>query len=397
MKSFLSLPVAVLLVSIATAAPVEISTWQNYRTINISAEAPTTETITLVPVWTLDCGKDAAELVGTIVSAAPGLDGRTLLLDSQLVQVLVIDPAGKVERTVGRPGDGPGDLPGAYRAFQLSDGRIGVAAGAPAMTLQFGGTGKIILLDQAGDPAGRWYGAGDPAEMPVSSVRKMRCANDHVLTASQQTAMSAAGMSHVFELAVLKPDAGDRTVVVRSVFVPEMNSARVKESSAYEPFAYGRCDISVGGRVVFAPVRNQWLVVISEPNGEGFCLERPWRPAPRSKADLRKAQAAMGDPDQDSLFKNKPAVGRVRWRPDGRLWVEVLAEDPTAFATFDEFSPVGELQRRVQIKANGDREHDVLIIMENGRFALLRGFKPGAAEDSDQSVQTEVLLLEPAG
>lgn len=394
MKRISALFCLILSTNIAFATPPEIHTWQQYPTLNISEEVPVTETVTLVPIWALDCGADSAELMGKIITAAPGLDGRTLLLDSQLVQVLVVGPDGAVERTAGQEGEGPGDFPGAYRTLQLSDGRIGVCGGAPAMVSMFGGMGKIILLDADDDPAGLWYAAGEPSSMPLSSVRELRCANDHVLVASQYAEVSESSMVDVFELALLDAVDGRRTTVARCVVIDDMKSTTIREADFYEPFAYGRCDISTNGRVAFSPVRDQWLVVIREPGGDGLVLSRQWRATRRTEAQKEVALTMIGSAGEGFLFKNQPAVGRIRWRPDGKLWVEVLQGNEAVFAVYDEFSPSGELLRRVRVEAPGDPTNDKLVVMENGRFALLRGFENVAEGEEDLSTEAGVLLLE---
>jgi len=384
-----------LVVSSAAVVPPELSPWEQFPVVELAEDIPGVETVTLLTLWRLDCGNDAETLVGRIVSAAPGRDGCTLLLDAQLAHVLVVGPDGVVERTVGKPGDGPGDLPGAYRAFQLSDGRIGVTGGAPALAIQVGGMGRIVLLDRMGNPAGTWYAAGDPGTRPISSVRELRCANDHILSASQRMNVSATRSGRVLELATIDPVAGTRSIVARLVFADEMSDASIREADFYEPFADGRCDISTTGRVAFAPLRNQWQAVIVDPSGEGIVLERPWEPVSRSPEELAAAQAALGTADHHGLFKNRPSVGRLRWRPNGNLWIEVPGVELASgsLACFDELDPAGRLLRRIVVRGPGDREHDQLVVMENGQFALLRGFKADKTVESVEPVSTEVLLL----
>ncbi len=377
------------------ASPPEIQPWRRYPQLAVPADAPVTVSLTPSPVWHLDCGEDAAVLVGRIVAAAPGLNGRTLLVDRQLCRVLVVDPQGRVERTCGHKGEGPGELSGAYRAFQLGDGRIGITDGAPALTILFGGRGRITLLDQAGNPAGLWYAAGDPGDVPVCSVRELRCAGGQVLTASQHMVMSASTATGVEELALIATDSGRRTVIANRVTEEDMRKSGIREQDVYEPFADGRCDISVSGRVAFAPQRDRWLVVIREQDGTGFILQRSWQAVPRTRESREAVRKTLGASSLQDVSGTEPAIGRLRWLPDGRLWVEPggVETAPGAMACFDEFSPDGLFLRRVQVMIPGDRDHDRLEIMEDGRLVWLRGFRRTPAEADEHHAAPEVVLF----
>jgi len=377
------------------ATPPEIQTWQQYPTTEVPEAIPAQKIIHLSPIWTLDCGLDSEVMVGDIVAITPGINGHTLLLDSQLVQVLVLNPEGIVANTVGQPGEGPGDFSGAYRLFQLQDGRIGVTGGAQAPAFIMG-RGNIVLINPEGEPAGVWHAAGPPGSYPLSTAREIRCANDHLLVASQYLEMNETMAGTVSELSLLDPLNGERQIIGRRVFEQEMSNLDFPEAEFYEPFAYGRCDISLDGRIAYAPIRDQWLVVIRDPDGEGVLLERSWPTLPRSKSEIEAMQKTLAMPDQGGLCKTKPVVGRIRWRPDGKLWVEAVGVElvPGAFACFDEFDPSGVWLRRVQIIAPGEREYDELKIMENGQFGLLRGFKKAAGTETTEDLKTEVLLLE---
>jgi len=52
--------------------------------------------------------------------------GNLYVLDAQAGQVVVIDPLGELVRTVGRKGEGPGEVDGAGRLFVWRDGRFAV-------------------------------------------------------------------------------------------------------------------------------------------------------------------------------------------------------------------------------------------------------------------------------
>ncbi len=380
---------------VSAAAPAPITPWTEWPVLSVPADSPADVTLRPAVVWRLDCGAEAETVVGRIVAAAPGLAGRTLLVDNQLTNVLVIGPKGEIERTVGQPGEGPGDLPGAWRAFQLDDGRIGVAEGAPAFGILYGGAGKIILLDEAGDPAGRWWAAGDTGTRPISAVRELRCAGNVVLTATMRGEMAPGSFTSVLEMSLLHQPDGARELIARLLNEDKMSSRKINEGDYYEPFAGGRCDLSAKGQVAFAPDRDRWFVVVREPDGTGRALSREWPAIPRTPAARAEIITVLGGGDGCEALPDHPALGRIRWRPNGNLWVEPMGVEPApgAFACFDEFTPAGELLHRVQLVLPGDPAQDMLAIMEDGRFVLLRGFRPTADEDETTAPQTEVILL----
>lgn len=386
----------VLVMALATISAAGVSPtpndWDGWPTVSAPLDPPANLTIRTRTLWRLDCGQNAKELIGTIVAAAPGLRDSTLLLDGQMDQILVVSPQGAITRVFGRAGGGPGDLPGAYRLFQLQDGRIGVCGGAPALSIQFGGTGKIVLLDPWNRPAGVWYGAGDPGAMPVCSIRELRCAADHLLVASNGLIVGKQGAKRRQEIAVISAADGTRTVIAHREFPEDLRSQRIEERTHFEPFAHGRCDISATGRVAFAPERDKWRVVVRDPDGAGFVIARPWRPVPRTREQKEAVWKALGGTDDCIAMDTEPAVGSIRWRPDGRLWVEPagVALESGAMACFDEFDGRGHYLRRILLAAPDAGPAGTLLVMSDGRLVLLRGF---ASHEENEGVDPEVELL----
>ncbi|MFH2052944.1 MAG: hypothetical protein ABIK96_10810 [bacterium] len=374
--------------------PVEPS-WSSYRVVEAPEAPPVEVALETEVLWRLDCGVDAATVVGRIETAAPGPGGTVLLGDVQLVRILVVGPDGTVQRIAGRPGDGPGDLPGAYRVFGLADGRLGACEGAPAGAIQFGGTGRIVMIDREDQPAGILLGAGEPGALPVASVRELRCAADRLLIASSGMEVGKDGAFRIQELAEIDPAGGERTVLAGRTVREDMSDMTIDERSYFEPYASGRCDISGEGRVAFAPERDQWLVVVRDPGGDGLVLHREWALRRRSKEEVQEAWKDLGGTEDCHALDTHPAVGRIRWRPDGRLWVEPPGVEPRpgAAACFDEFDADGGLVRRIHLRVDGLTAGDRMVLMEDGRLAHFRGFGKAVEVGDDEGPATEVVLL----
>ncbi|MGD9548639.1 MAG: hypothetical protein AB7V45_14020 [Candidatus Krumholzibacteriia bacterium] len=376
------------------ADPVE-PFWSSYRVVEAPEAPPFEADLETEVLWRLDCGVDSGTVVGRIETAAPGPEGTVLLGDVQLVRILEVGPDGTVQRIAGRPGDGPGDLPGAYRVFGLADGRLGACEGAPAGAIQFGGTGRIVMIDREDQPAGFLLGAGEPGSLPVASVRELRCAAGRLLISSSGMKVGKDGAFRIQELAEIDPGGGDRTVLTGRTVPENMSDMTIDERSYFEPFASGRCDISGEGRVALAPERDQWLVVIRDPGGDGLVLHREWALRRRSKEEVQAVRQDLGGTEDCHALDTHPAVGRIRWRPDGRLWVEPPGVEPRpgAAACFDEFDAEGRLVRRIHLLVDGFTAGDRMVLMEDGRLALLRGFGNEAEAGDAGGPEPEVVLL----
>ena len=160
----------------------------------------------------------------------------------------------------------------------------------------------------------------------------------------------------------------------------------------------GRADLAADGRVAFAPYRDRYLVAVRDPDGSGFCLDSDRPACANSQTEQDYMNGIYGD---GAALDYAPRLRRVRWRPDGRLWVEPgdRAARGDAFACFDEYDADGTYARRVLLDIPGDPVTDLLFVMEDGRMVLARGFRRLQAEDEEpeEDVVMEVVLLEVAG
>jgi hypothetical protein len=360
----------------------------------VPERAPAEVTLPLQQIWRLECGDNTEPLIGDIVSVAAGPDGRVLLVDGQLCHVMVVSADGKVERTVGRCGNGPGELTGAFRAVTLPDGRMGIADGCDAPGIQFGTRGNIVILDRDDLPVGELMAGGDPGGVPVCVPRDVRSAAGRILAVTYRAQVQPPKMTSVLELSLLDAASGEREIAARQLHTTDMTEPAINERDAYEPFASGRCDLSATGRLAMAPERDRWLVAVREGDGTGFVLERPWRSVGRSAAAREEARRQLGS-DTSRIFETEPAIGLVRWRPDGHLWVEPLGAElpPGVVACFDEFTPNGALVRRVYLAVPGAAADARLLVLEDGRLALLEGFGREPSEDAGDLAPAVTLLV----
>lgn len=128
----------------------------------IATSTPPILTATLKEQWRLT-ESDDSPLIGDIIDAATDAAGNTYLLDFKLQTVIVIDPSGALLRTIGGPGDGPGETRMPSRIFLEPDGRVGLL---DAMSP------RLVWFNAAGLPA-----SGGP---PSPERRRQRCLGDRL-------------------------------------------------------------------------------------------------------------------------------------------------------------------------------------------------------------------------
>ncbi|MBD3221626.1 hypothetical protein GF314_10325 [bacterium] len=378
MRRTLPMLILLFLVRAALAADLApIALHDGWPVRDLPADPPEEVTLATEVVWTLDCGDQAETLVGRLRHAAAGHDGRLFLADTQMGHVLQISPEGEVEAARGREGEGPGEFKGLYRVMQLPDGRLGAVGGAPAPTFVIGLRGELVFIDADDDPASHWLVGGDPGSVPTTAVRDLRQAGGRLLVVTDRTQVSPPEMTQVRELSLLEAPDGARTVIARQLWTTAMDDVAFHERDQFSALAYGRCDLAADGRVAVAPERDRWLVAVGEPGGTGVVWHRPIAGPVRSDDQREAAREEQGVADLTQICERDPVIGRVRWRPDGRLWVEPrgVAPRPGCVACFDEITADGHLARRVHLAVDGAPEHGRLQLLPDGRMVWFEGFE----------------------
>lgn len=343
---------------------------------SVDGPCPAEISVSLTPVWHIDCGADSEPVIGRLVAAASGLDGEVLLVDSQLARVLVVNGRGEIVRCVGTKGEGPGELTGAFRAVRLRDGRFAIADGAEQPTAKVGRRGSVVLLDDRLQPAGELLVGGDPGKLPVCTLRELRYAGDEILAVTYRYQVVPPLVTSVLELSRVDPSNAQREVYARRVYSTEFGEAVTKEAEAFEPYSGGRCDISRTGDIAFATDRDEWSVAIGLADGGGVWLKREWPRVKRSEAELDDVYNDYGGSEGVELVPWKPVIRSLGWRPSGTLWVEAEGTPASdgAVACYDEFSATGEWLARISVSIPGTTDNPRLELLADGRIIVLEGF-----------------------
>ena len=376
----------------------DLSDYTNLPVISNPHPEFTQSTLTLQEIWRLDCSEDADILVGRIKKAAAAQNGNVLLLDTQLNQALEVDGDGQVVRTYGSQGEGPGETTGAFDICQLSDGRVAIMEGSPARTMTMSGQGKIHILAPNGDPLEVWRPADEKVAGEFPNLRAVRLSAKRILVGYQLTQVSPPDMTWTNHLILLDEDGHQLALLGEKVFVTSFSDMTNRERDEHEPYSGGRFDIDAGGRVAMVPDRDLYRVVVRNVDGSGFQLEMPANNCKRAQEVIDEmVESNSAGPYIFEALPNQPEINRVRWRPDGSLWVDhCTSQDDlpeNVFIRFDEFDETGVFRRQVAVHVPGNPKTDRLLLLPDGRFVMIRNlYNPEGESTSEGGSDLEVIL-----
>lgn len=313
-------------------------------------------------------------------------------------QALEIDSEGLVVRVYGSQGEGPGETTGAFDLCQLSDGRVAIMEGSPARTMTMSGQGKIHVLPPNGDPLEVWRPADEKVAGEFPNLRAVRLSGKRILVGYQLTQVSPPEMTWTNHLILLDEDGHQLALLGEKVFVTNFSETTNRESDEHEPFSGGRFDIDAAGRVAMVPDRDLYRVVVRNIDGSGFQLEMPANNCKRAQEVIDEmVESNSAGPYIFEALPNKPEINRVRWRPNGSLWVEHCTSQndlpENVFIRFDEFDETGVFRRQVAVKVPGNPKTDRLLLLSDGRFVMISNlYNPEGESTSEGGSDLEVIL-----
>jgi len=382
---------ALLLAITASAAP---------RVDNPAAPPGGIQTVSPVESWRAG-GEDDDVFFGSVGRVLAGPDRSVLVLDTQLSQVQVYDQDGTWQQTLGREGDGPGEVRGPADAFHLPDGRLCLAQSFP---------GRLVFLNPDGTPGGQaqYQPLGEPATFSVCVAG--RTASEGILLAGIRFKQQGPQAQQTFFLSHCDVDGREQVVYQQKQYGLNYADFRLDEGSM--DFVWmGRMAIDGAGRVYSGPERNRYLVQVHHPDGTLLREFTREVAAPARTAEERtiatKVHEAIGAnygvPLQGVTIEDtEPAITGLWVRPDGEVWVQTPANQPPpgVFALLDVFDADGKLVRHVALKVPGDPKRDGLYLLDDGRMVVVKGgldaflSQQGVASSSDQAPVLEVVVYE---
>lgn len=373
---------AALLLSVTLCLP-SLLTATTVPDITLPAEPPARRTVTPVEMWRVGGEDDDEVLLGLVTAAVQGPDGNTYLLDMQLAQVLVIAPDGTLAGTLGREGDGPGELRRPHGLFFLDDEHLAVVQGFP---------GRITLLNLDGTPAGTITPGQDAAEGGFSFLRKVLPAPGRLVAQQGRATFDQDKGTASMEAFLAVTDRQGAEITRLVSHTRENNLAKRVYDEEKEFSEMSQWTVSPDGIIYTTPERDAYVLAVYDLEGNRLrLLRRPF--IPRKRTDKDKEGITSGVvmrvngrrvEVESHVLDTDPAIMGLNAAADGRLFVtnchdrsEVL---PAGIgARYDVISPDGEFIEELSLAIPGFApENDEITFLDGVHFLLLRNVKSAA-------------------
>jgi hypothetical protein len=392
----LFVPVILMLAAVAvSAAPVELP-----------VDPPASREVALEEIWRIGAD-DEDVLMGVIFDGKVDADGNTYLIDRQLSQVIVLDRDGEFVTTLGREGEGPGELRNPHGLFLMDQGRVGVIQGFP---------GRVTILNADDTPGGTIEIGGSAEEGGFNFVRALVKCGDHLVGAHGRAAfdMEKGKSVSTNTLSVMDMEGAQQVEICsheqendfqRRVFDEAAQFSELDTWSAWP-----------GGLIYTAPVRDEYLIRVRDLDGSVVReMRRDFELRARDEEDKQELTDGMvivmngrRMEIESKALDTDPAIEAFEVAADGRLFVRTcwdarkLLADGVA-SRYDVISPEGEFIEQVSyIVPEFDNRDDRLVFMDGEHFLLIRNFDQaqdamgaGFGGDEDEDAEEDLEEAEP--
>lgn len=354
----------------------------------LPTDPPSTRTVPLQEVWRIGGDEDEDVLLGVVVHGVRDDAGRVYLLDNQLAQVLVLSPAGETIATVGREGEGPGEMRRPSLLFLTPEGRIGVVSRFP---------GKITLLNLDGTPGGEITFGEEATEGGFRSLQDAAAVGDRLVANSGRSVFDRdEGTSSVKQVLALFDLQGEELRRYEEfTFMRDFRNPVFDEPESHSPFRAWAADPA--GKIYTTPERSAYWIKVADFEGNLLReMTRSFTPHKRSQEDkdrlvegLRLFIGGRRVPIENRALDHDPAIMSLAAASDGRLFVVNCHQQPERLAPgvmgrFDVFSPAGEFTEELVLTlAGGDPRQDRLLFLDGRHFLVVFNFE--SARESQQA------------
>ena len=364
--TFLFLAILILTAATAAAEPVRVD--------NGATPAHGVTTAVVTEQWRAG-GEDDEIFFGNVGRIAMDQEGNMLLLDSQLNEVQVYGPDGTHLRTLGREGDGPGEMRQPNDFYVMNDGLVCVLAG-------FGG--RIIKLTDEGLPAGEATFTPAEGSGQFSVMIRGLAAGDGMLLAGIKMSFEAGVNRQTYFLTRCDGQGLELATLYEKKNIVDYSDFVLTEMDM--DFVWSRMATAPDGRIYAAPDRNAYEIHVWNAAGdEERIISRAYESLSRTdelKDVQRKIVEGIGanyprPPRAVEVEDVAPDLSGMWVMNDGRLWVQTArgdAEPPDGcWTVLDVFDPDGNFERQVALPGDHDALRDGLHMLPDGRAVVVIG------------------------
>ncbi len=367
--TYLVLTAVVLVSATAAASP----------TIDNPAAAPRQIAVTLDELWRAGGDDESEVLLGQVANAAVATDGTVYVLDTQLSHVLAFAKDGTLMATLGREGDGPGEMRRPIGLDVRPDGVVGIVQAFP---------GKIIYLNPDGMPSGSFtLGSDDPARGGFAILQEAHQRDDVLVVSAVRSVFRPDDGTMLDEhtLAAVTADGEERHCYARLARTRNLQKMTFDELADWFPGERGRWTLGPDGRLSCATAYGRYEITQYAPDGSLLrVITRPHDARMRTDAEKDALRGGMQidingqKPEIEEVLQDRdPCIRSMVARDDGTLWVENSHGrdrwDRQGIVIYDVYDGDGRLVADVTLTVPQGGEGNRLIPLRDGRFMLVRG------------------------
>lgn len=356
--------------------------------------SPPLTTLMADTVWEIPGEAEQYLLGGLLVDAGWDRHGNLCFVDYKNCDLKLFSADGRYLRTLGRQGEGPGEVTDARLLVTHDDGRLGLLQKFPP---------RVVWLQPDGSPGGQMVIEGTlPGEHGQGFLSLPHAVQYPGGLFGYLAVMSLTAQGPV-EHHWLAPIAMDGAVGQPIWHHEEVQAApradgRIHEADLYYIWAARWAPDGHGGAWL-APERGAYQVVHLGADGEvQRVLERDYQRPERD--DLARYQAREQlvrkrfNRNQLVLANHDPVVHRLRLADDGNLWVDLSlggqGPEPGTIAQVDVWSPDGRWLAQHRMVGNYDPNLDQRLFLDDRHVLVLRA-------DEDGEVSLRLLRLREPG
>jgi hypothetical protein len=343
-------------------------------------------------MWRRGGDEDEEIFFGTISEFLHDDEGNIYLLDGQLSEIQVFDPAGELLRTVGRQGEGPGEFQNGADMFWGPQGQIGVVQAWP---------GKIVMITPDGDPGMTFalpYRDGGGWQ---SVTRGEGLGEKMILAGTAWTREDGKQLQFTYLKAY---DAAGNDLATYQETSRETQFGDYEFIEAEYVDFQRRWSVAPDGRVAAALSFSDYRIHIWNADGTvDRVIERPgYQGVKRTDAEKERFQTmynAFTRWNRGSTFRvddTHQTIGQIFFREDGTLWVQSSAyrwrTPEGVFTSFDVYDTVGRYLQRVDLIAEADAVEDGLYFAGDRAYVVTDLYNAVMARmggDTEENVDME--------
>ncbi len=363
------------------------------------------QTMPMEELWRIGGLDDDENLLGVVNKVFSDDEGQLYLLDIQLTEVQVFDAEGMYVRSLGKRGDGPGELRFVTDALILPDGTVGLVQAFP---------GKIVKVDREGVPAGELRpGGDDPTKGGFFAVRSAAAVGDELVISGLKISRGEKSRTATNFIGQIGLDGSEGQHYLEMVNTREFGNRSVVEKDEFFPHENGWA-LSPDGDVVIAPLRNEYRLEVHAPDGTlRLVITRQYESLKRTEADLERAKAMMmpwrrrnRSSIEFAMEPTEPDIVQFHVADDGRIWVlpsRGERDQPEGVhSTWDVFTADGNFERQVAFACDADGQQDALffpggdlvVVVKEHKEALWAFQARGADNPDEEAEEAEPSPLE---